>query len=179
MMSTGEKRQQLVALLPRLRRFACVLAHSSDKADDLVQSALETALARMDQWEPGTKLDRWMFRILKTVWLSGPRAGQVRHTEPIDAHLDRASDDGARTVQARMSLAEVRDAFARLPAEQREPLLLVCVEGYTYAEAAEFLGIPMGTVIGRLVRGRTALMQSLDTQDDSNVTLFRQKRSMP
>lgn len=171
--------QQLVALLPRLRRFALVLARSRDKADDLVQSALERALSRTEQWEPGTKLDRWMFRIVKTVWLNGLRAAQIRQTEPIEDHLDRAVVDGARTAEARLSLAEVREAFARLPDEQREPLLLVCVEGYTYAEAAEFLGIPMGTVISRLVRGRTALMQSLDDKDDSNVTLFRQKRSMP
>lgn len=178
-MGTGELGQQLVALLPRLRRFALVLEQSRDKADDLVQSALERALARTDQWEPGTKLDRWMFRILKTVWLNGQSAAQVRHAEPLEDHRDRAVIEGARTAQARRSFAEVQEAFARLPAEQREPLLLVCVEGYTYAEAAEFLGIPMGTVVSRLVRGRTALMLSLDTQDDSNVTLFRQKRSLP
>jgi RNA polymerase sigma-70 factor, ECF subfamily len=169
--------QQLVALLPRLRRFAMVLARSRDAADDLVQSALERALSRADQWEPGTQLDRWMFRIVKTVWLNGLRSAQIRRTEPIEDHIDSAVVDGARTAEARISLAEVKEAFDRLPVEQQEPLLLVCVEGYTYAEAAAFLGIPMGTVISRLVRGRATLMASAAAEDTSNVTLFRQKRS--
>lgn len=120
-----------------------------------------------------------MFRIVKTVWLNRARAAQIRHTERIEDHLDRAVVDGARTAEGRPSLAGVRDAFAGLPVEQRGPLMFVCVEGYTYAEAEELVGIPMGTVISRMVRGRTALMQSLDDQDGSKVTLFRRKRSMP
>lgn len=169
--------RELVALLPRLRRFAMVLAKTRDGADDLVQSSLERALTRSDQWEPGTQLDRWMFRIIKTVWLNGLRSAQIRRTEPIEDHVDTAVVDGARNAEARLSLAEVREAFARLPIEQQEPLLLVCVEGYTYAEAAAFLGVPMGTVISRLVRGRAALMASVASEEPTNVTLFRQKRT--
>ena len=174
-MTHSEVRQQLLALLPRLRRFSLVLTRSSDAADDLLQAALERALGRLDQWQPGTHLDRWMFRIIRTVWINSQRAAAVRRTEPIEDHEDHLSADGEGQMEATLTLAEVREAFEALPVEQRQALFLVCVEGYAYREAAEFLGLPIGTVISRLARGRLALAAAMRAPRTSNVTLFRQK----
>ena len=153
-----DTKEQMVALLPRLRRFALVLTRSADAADDLVQSAVERALSRLDQWQPDTQLDRWMFRIMKTVWINSRRSAAIRSTEPIEEHTDAATVDWIREAEARVGLAEVRQAFMRLSADQQQAILLVSVEGYTYSEAADLLGVPMGTVISRLARGRAALM---------------------
>lgn len=177
-MDHGLLRQQLVTLLPRLRRFALVLSRSADSADDLVQASVERALTRLDHWEPGTHLDRWLFSIVKSVWLNNQRSAKIRRAEPIEAYTDEWSSDGARDAEARLTLAEVREAFGRLPEEQRQALFLVSVEGYTYAEAAEILGIPIGTVISRLARGRAALMSKTPIEAQPNVTLFKQKSNL-
>jgi len=172
----SDVRRQLVELLPRLRRFALVLARSADAADDLVQATLERALARIEQWEAGTRLDRWVFQIMKTVWLNSRRAAALRQSESLDDHEGGGTIDGARDMEAKLTLEEVRKAFHRLPVEQQQALLLVSVEGYTYAEAAELLEVPMGTVISRLARGRTALLaQASVAAADDTVTLFRRK----
>ncbi len=175
-MTQSDVHRQLVELLPRLRRFALVLTRRTDAADDLVQSALERALGRLDQWEPGTRLDRWMFQIVKTVWLNSRRAAAVRETENIDDHADGHMIDGVREMEAKLTLAEVYQAFDRLPAEQRQALFLVSIEGYTYSDAAQLLGIPIGTVISRLARGRVALIEET-AKTASNVTLLRNKSS--
>jgi RNA polymerase sigma-70 factor (ECF subfamily) len=147
-----------------------VLARSSDAADDLVQASVERALERLHQWEHGTRLDRWVFQIMKSVWLNSRRAAAIRQTEPLDNHDGGHVIDGARTVEARLTLAEVRKAFDRLSPDQRQALFLVSVEGYTYNEAAALLGVPMGTVISRLARGRAALLEETLPARSNNVT---------
>lgn len=170
-------RSQLVALLPRLRRFARGLSRSVDQADDLVQAACERALSRLDQWTPGTRLDSWMFRIIQTIWLDQRRAAKVRggdwvaDLETASAHL---AEDGERRVEARLTLDEVRRTVARLPDDQRIVLLLVSVEGATYKEAAEILGVPIGTIMSRLARARLAVTKAAadgDKGDDKVVKL--------
>lgn len=156
-------RSQLVALLPRLRRFARGLTGAADRADDLVQAACERALARMEQWTPGTRLDSWMFRIVRTIWIDELRAQAVR----VRAH-DRQEDeserafDGERHMEAHITMEAVRAAVAKLQPEQREILVLVGVEGVSYKEAADILDIPIGTVMSRLARARAALLKMLD-----------------
>jgi RNA polymerase sigma-70 factor, ECF subfamily len=179
----------LIALLPRLRRFALVLARNSDAADDLVQASVERALSRESQWQPDSRLDRWMFQIMRTVWLNSRRAAVLRQTEPIDAHIDEiGGHDGVSAAVARLTIEEVRRNFAFLPHEQQQAMMLVCVEGYTYAEAADLLGIPMGTVISRLTRGRMTLMaRQSGTQPSraaarpipSNVAILRRQGGGP
>lgn len=152
----------LIALLPRLRRFACGLAGSVDEGDDLVQSACERALSRIHQFEPGTRLDSWMFRIVQTVWIDRRRSRQRRGTSvSVEEIGDLAGADGLRDSDARLHLAEVRRAVTRLPEDQRAVLLLVTVEGMSYREAADTLAIPIGTVMSRLARARLALGRSL------------------
>ena len=154
---------QLVAVLPRLRRFARGLAGSASEADDLVQAACERALARSHQFQEGTRFDSWMFRIVQTIWIDQLRARDVRK-EGGDVEDERMGSDAAvRSVEARLALAEVRRAVQHLPAEQRNVLMLVTVEGLSYKEAAEVAGVPVGTIMSRLARARVALQQQLDS----------------
>jgi len=154
---------QLVAVLPRLRRFARGLAGSASEADDLVQAACERALARAHQFQEGTRFDSWMFRIVQTIWIDQLRARDVRK-ESGDVEYERLGSDAAvRSVEARLALAEVRRAVDRLPADQRSVLMLVTVEGLIYREAAEVAGVPVGTIMSRLARARIALQQQLDS----------------
>src|SRR5437763_11880325 len=154
---------QLIAVLPRLRRFARGLAGSASEADDLVQAACERALAREHQFQEGTRFDSWMFRIVQTIWIDQLRARDVRK-EGGDVEEERMGSDAAvRSVEARLALAEVRRAVQRLPAEQRNVLMLVTVEGLSYKEAAEVAGVPVGTIMSRLARARIALQQQLDS----------------
>ena len=154
---------EMVALLPRLRRFACGLTGSLADADDLVQGACLKALDRIEQWRPGTRLDSWMFRILQNLWIDQLRERRGREVamDPEDL-AERAVGDAARENEARIALGEVRREVAKLPPEQRAVLMLVSVEGVSYKEAAEILEIPIGTVMSRLARARLALGRAIE-----------------
>lgn len=158
-----EIKAEMVALVPRLRRFAYALAGSKDEGDDLVQAACVKALSRLDQYEPGTRLDSWMFRIIQTTRLDRLRAASRRDTEPDSDLLERMSDSGSavQLVEDRLSLARVRKEMAALPEDQRAVLALVAIEGCSYKEAARTLDIPVGTVMSRLARARTRLIAQL------------------
>ncbi|MGE0726278.1 MAG: sigma-70 family RNA polymerase sigma factor [Alphaproteobacteria bacterium] len=152
---------QLIALLPRLRRFARGLARNLSDADDLVQAACERALARAHQWQPGTRFDSWMFRIVQTIWIDQMRARAVRgEADAVDPEA-QPTDETVRRAEARLSLGEVQRAVARLPEEQRTVLMLVTVEGLSYKEAADSLRVPIGTVMSRLARARVAVQSML------------------
>jgi RNA polymerase sigma-70 factor (ECF subfamily) len=152
-------RAEIVALLPRLRRFAWSLTGSRDEGDDLVQAACLKALGALEQYQPGTRLDAWMFRILRTGWIDRARYRARRPGTSDPETLEAISDSGlgARTAEARLTLERVRAAMAGLPPEQREVLALVALEGLSYREAAEVLDIPIGTVMSRLGRARARL----------------------
>lgn len=158
-MSADEIRGQIVQLLPRLRRFAVALTGSITDGDDLVQDTVERALKNLHQWEPGTRLDNWMFRIAKNRFIdirrSQKRSGVVAGDVPEDAPA--AVADGARAANARLMLADVVQALQKLPLEQREALVLVTVEGRSYRDAADILQIPIGTLTSRIARARDAL----------------------
>jgi RNA polymerase sigma-70 factor (ECF subfamily) len=153
---------QLVAVLPRLRRFARGLTGSMTEADDLVQAGCERALARAHQFQEGTRFDSWMFRIVQTIWIDQLRAREVRKEDGDVAEERLGSDAAVRGVEARLALAEIRNAVDRLPPDQRMTLMLVTVEGLSYREAAAVAGVPVGTIMSRLARARTALQQQLD-----------------
>jgi RNA polymerase sigma-70 factor (ECF subfamily) len=161
---TQQVRAELVSLLPRLRRFAYGLTGSPDDGDDLVQSACERALARLDQFQPGTRLDSWMYRIVQNLWIDQRRARQARPEAGVEpADLEALSvGDAAREMDSRLAMAAVQRAVAQLPEDQRSVLLLVCVEGQSYKTAAEVLEIPLGTVMSRLARARLAVGRALD-----------------
>lgn len=154
--------REIVELLPRLRRLGRVLARVPADADDLVQATVERALARRGQWRPGTRLDSWMFRIMKNAWIDESRARtrSGRLFAPEEAG-DMVGDDGAAAMEARLAAREVEVAMTRLPHDQRIAVALVLVEGLSYQEAADVLEIPAGTLTSRLVRGRAALLAEL------------------
>lgn len=148
-------RAQLVQLLPRLRRFARTLTRNPHDADDLLQIALERALTRLAQWRPESKLESWMFGIIKNAWIDEVRS-RGRRTA-LFAPEEAAEQVGMTTTDAQIELLSMQSAMERLPEEQRVTVALVLVEGLSYQEAAEVLAVPIGTVTSRLARGRAAL----------------------
>ena len=150
--------RELIAFLPNLRRFAISLCQSRELADDLVQAACERALVSWAAFVPGTRFDAWMFRILRNLWIDHLRRQRTQgQQEEISAREDLVGASGERVTEARLTLATVSTAISRLPAEQREVLLLVCVEELSYREAADILDVPLGTVMSRLARARKAV----------------------
>lgn len=161
-MTVADIKAELVALLPRLRRFALGLTGAADQADDLVQAGCLKALERSDQWQPGTSLASWMYRILQTTWIDQQRTATRRNTvADTDAVERHATDDAERRRDAGDNLRDVEREIAALPDEQRVVLVLVCVEGMAYKEAAAVLDLPVGTVMSRLARARGRLADVL------------------
>ena len=160
----ADVKDEMVALVPRLRRFAYALSGSRDEGDDLVQAACLKALGALDQFTPGTRLDAWMFRIVRSCWIDRLRIRARRPEDSDSATLDALSDDGLaeRTAEARLTVARVRTLMAGLPADQREVLALVAIEGLSYRDAAEVLGTPVGTVMSRLARARARLTAGME-----------------
>ncbi|MCV0394703.1 MAG: RNA polymerase sigma factor [Rhizobiaceae bacterium] len=151
---------RLIALLPNMRRFALSLARKPDLADDLVQQACERALAHAASFQPGTRFDAWMFRIIRNLWIDRVRRDRTAGPrEDIEERRDLVGDDGERTMEARLTLASVSEAMELLPEDQRELVVLVCVEDLSYREAAEVLGVPIGTIMSRLARARKKLAE--------------------
>lgn len=155
-------REELISLLPRLRRFAFGLTGTVQDADDLVQSACERALNRSHQWTPGTRLDSWMFYIIKNIHIDELRKHKLRG-DPVDTNdYHQVVDNKAhRRSENHSNLKQVAAAMEHLPEDQRVILMLVCVEEYTYREAAAILEIPIGTVMSRLARARVNLNERL------------------
>lgn len=166
MLAPAAFRQQLLGAIPRLRRYARSLVFDVAAADDLVQTALERALAHWHQFDQRRDMLVWLISIAHNAHIDDRRR-QVRMSlvEPPDAdapphaHVDRWSSDPGADVGLRLDLLA---ALRSLPVSQREALLLVCVEQFTYAECADALSIPIGTVMSRVSRGRVALRAQLD-----------------
>ena len=152
-------RREIAALLPRLRRFGRTLAHHREDADDLVQIAVERALTRAEQWQPGTRLDSWMFRIMQNAWIDETRARE-RRAKTFVAE-EEGEHVGVSTTDAQIDAIAVRKAVAQLGDDQRAVVGLVLVDGLPYREAADVLGVPIGTLTSRLARAREALQAIL------------------
>jgi RNA polymerase sigma-70 factor (ECF subfamily) len=166
---------RIVELLPRLRRFALTLTRREEDADDLVQGAVERALARLDSWRPDTRLDSWLFKIMQNLWIDQVRARRTRGTQTTDAELaDLAGGDSRDVLDARLTLRDTLQATLDLPEEQRATLLLVVVEGFSYRDAAEVLGVPVGTVMSRLSRARAALEGRVFGDEPPALSVVRQ-----
>lgn len=174
---TEDIRDRIVALLPRLRRFAYLLAKDQDRADDLVQEACIRALLHADRWEQGTRLDSWMYRITQNVWLDQMRANKVRGaTVDVDEAQHLVGSDGRVVTESRLTLDQVSRHIAELADEQQILITLVCVDGLSYKETAATLGIPVGTVMSRLARARRALFDAVHGEASMPVVSQREKR---
>ncbi|HUN74357.1 MAG TPA: sigma-70 family RNA polymerase sigma factor [Steroidobacteraceae bacterium] len=153
-------RTEIVSLLPRLRRFARAIARNTHDADDLVQTTIERALARSEQLRADSKPSSWLFGILRNAWIDESRARSRRSRVLAPAELADQVADPASSNAAAGALA-IEEAMAQLPEEQRTAVALVLIEGLSYAEAAEVMGVPVGTLTSRLARGRATLQTML------------------
>lgn len=157
-----ERKSAILAELPRLRRYARSLLRERDKADDLVQDTLERALQRLDNWQTGDNPRRWLFTIMHHLFVDEVRKVTRRGEAallPLDSN--EALSQPATQLGVIASL-DILDALQAIAPERRAALLIVGVEGFSYAEAANILGIPAGTLMSRIARGREEMRGLLD-----------------
>lgn len=150
--------RRIEAEIPALRRYALVLARDADAADDLVQDCLERALSRLHLWRRAGNLRAWLFTILHNVHANHLRA---LSRQPCLLPLEYASTAPVADADPyqRLELDETLAALWQLSSDQREVLLLVVVEGMSYRQAGAVLGVPVGTIMSRLARGRERLRE--------------------
>ncbi|PBB64741.1 RNA polymerase subunit sigma-70 [Mesorhizobium sp. WSM4312] len=154
-----DRRQAIIEEIPYLRRYARGLLRDSDTADDLVQDSLERALSRMENWTGGASPRLWLFTIMHHLFGDQLRRAK-RRAQPVRA-MPEMIDAIATPPLDRLASVEVLSALQRIGPERREALVLVAVEGLSYADAANVLGIPVGTLVSRIVRGREELQSIL------------------
>ena len=160
-MNSEQFKSEMISLLPRLRRFALSLTRSGPDADDLLQEACTTALQKWQQYDPSQPFDRWMFRVVRNLWVSEIRKRQVRQGQgQVDA-ADAPELQAAGSADEVLEAKQVKGKVADLDQELAQPLMLVCAEGYSYREVSELLGVPIGTVMSRIHRARKQLVSGL------------------
>lgn len=153
---------EIAALLPRLRRFARSIVFNHDDADDLVQVTVERALNRQAQWEAGTRLDSWMFRIMKNAWIDEVRS-RIRR-DNLFAPEEAGEHVGDGFAEAHQQRLAIQKAISLLSDDHRMVVGLVLVDGMAYQDAADVLELPLGTLMSRLARARSALQATLSDQ---------------
>jgi RNA polymerase sigma-70 factor (ECF subfamily) len=156
---------EIESSVPALRRYARALTRNADRADDLVQDCIERAIRKQALWKPTGPLKAWLFRILLNLYRNELRAAR-RRGEHVAVDTLLVEPSVAPTQPGHIALAEIARAIENLAAEQREALLLVVLEGMSYSEAADVLGIPMGTLMSRLGRARAALRVATGAVDE-------------
>ena len=163
-------RTQVVEQLPGLRRYARVLTGDAWAADDLVQDTLERACSKWRLWRSGSDLRAWLFGIMHNL-----RVDQMRRTPPMIRSVEESECNlPTRPTQTDgLELKDLEAALNQLPHEQREVVLLVALEDMAYAEIAAMLGIPAGTVMSRLARGRERLRQIMAGFPDTPASRLR------
>lgn len=168
-----EFKDGLVGALPALRRFAYRLGGVHARAEDLVQATCERALQRWHQFQPGTRLESWLFSIMHSIWKNQMRRDAKTREVLMEVSASTSNPDGERTAVGKIYLAQVLSAVESLPHHQSAALFLVNLEGLSYREAADILGVPQGTLESRLARARIALGRALeqgacDADDEDN-----------
>lgn len=153
---------EMIALLPRLRRFAFAITGSWPDADDLVQATCTRAIERLEQWEAGSRLDSWMYRIAQNLHRNDLRKIKVRRSHLQEVGASDIDTVSPNTPMDRLVLGDLGAALKRLPADQRMALVLTAVEGRGYQEVADLLEMSPGTVASRVSRARAALVQMLE-----------------
>lgn len=160
-MTPDQFKTDMISLLPRLRRFAFSLTRSGPDADDLLQDACTVALQKWHQYDPSRPMDRWMFRVVRNLWINEIRKRKVRQGESQIA-VEEAAELSIESNQDEVLTAkQVRRKVNDLHKDLAQPLMLVCAEGYSYREVSDLLGVPIGTVMSRIHRARKLLVSSL------------------
>jgi RNA polymerase sigma factor (sigma-70 family) len=170
----SELRRGISELLPRLRRFGSALTGSQDEGDDIVQAAIERALSKSSQWQAGTRLDSWMFKIMQNLWKD--RVRKIKHDRKKQVLEIASADlaiDGRKVTETMLMLTRTREQFSNLSDEHRMVLALVVIDGHSYQEAASQLEIPIGTLMSRLYRAREALREMIETNNSSQTASAR------
>lgn len=149
-------RGRIVAFLPRLRRFCRGLAGGDgDRGDDLLQAAVERALSRLDQWQPGTSLENWLFKLTTNLHIDQIRSQRSRGIAvEIEEAFDLPGVNELERLEFRSELEAARAALAAMPQDLRNVMTAVVLDGNSYRDAADLLGVPIGTVMSRLARAR-------------------------
>jgi len=158
-MQTTELKNALVQILPKLRRYCYALTGSKSDADDILQLTVEKILK--NGLKDDIPLDRWAFRVCKNAWLDEIRYRNVRAINVETNPESEPFSDGERDMINEIETHRVHKAMAKLPQDQRAALALVAVEGYSYAEAASILEVPIGTIMSRISRARKTLCDAL------------------
>lgn len=168
--SQSDPRDELIGHLPAMRAFAMSLTHNSAAADDLVQDAVVKAWGNFDKFQPGTNLRAWLFTILRNTYYSLYRKRRREVEDPDGKMAGQMSEKPAH--DGHLAMTDFRAAFAQLTVEQREVLILVGAEGFSYEEAAEMCGCAVGTVKSRTNRARKQLaeLMHLDDEDEFEMT---------
>jgi len=161
---------ELIQHIPRLRRYARALTGDASRADDLVQDTLERALSKLDLWRPGSDLRAWLFTLMHNLFVNQVRGAANRSMQALDT-MDEIPVEGSQLTA--LAVWDIGKALACLPAEQREVILLVGLEQFGYAEAARILGVPQGTVMSRLSRGRERLRQILEGEPATRLKVVK------
>ena len=167
--SAADPRDELVEHLPALRAFALSLTRNGAAADDLVQDTIVKAWTNIEKFQAGTNMRAWLFTILRNTFYSNRRKAK-REVADVDgvftAQLaEKPAHDG------RLQLADFKKAFMQLPDEQREALILVGAQGFSYEDAAEMCGCAIGTIKSRANRGRGKLAELLQLEEGEELTM--------
>ena len=162
MQDESPQERQLLTWVPRLRRYARALASNRDAADDLVQDTLERAWAKSGLWHGVADMRAWLFSIMHNLHVDGIRRPKLATVTMDDETPEVAT---APTQGERLAVLDLQAALDLLPIEQKEIVLLVALEDMAYAEIATALGIPIGTVMSRLSRGRERLRALMEGRD--------------
>lgn len=168
-MTAPDPRDELVAHLSAMRAFALSLSRNSAAADDLVQDTLVKAWSNIDKFQPGTNLRAWLFTILRNTFYSNRRKSKREVADADGAFAAGLAEKPAH--DGRLQMSDFRNAFARLPDEQREALILVGAEGFSYEEAARMCGCAIGTIKSRANRGRAKLADLLQIERGDELEL--------
>jgi len=164
-----DPREAILKHLPALRGFAMTLTRDESKADDLIQDTVVKAWTKFDQFESGTNLRAWLFTILRNAFYSSMRKQRFEVDDPVGLYSNQVAEKPAH--DGRLQLQDFHTAFDTLPVDQRETLILVGASGFSYEEAAEMCGIPVGTVKSRANRGRKRLAELLHIDETTSLEL--------
>ncbi len=168
-MSSQDVRDELVEHLPALRAFAISLTRNNAIADDMVQDTIVKAWTNIDKFQAGTNMRAWLFTILRNSYYSNRRKAKREVADVDGVFTDSMAEKPAH--DGRLQMRDFKVAFAQLPDEQRETLILVGASGFSYEEAAEMCGVAVGTIKSRANRGRKRLAELMHLEDGQSMEM--------